>query len=242
MRPSRILPRLILALATFVPACTTLAEDTSDGSSQAATRDDATTRGYSLGLTEGTRASAPGKKVKLDATKDSYTTRGKFVLHAYFEPSSPDEGANVSQADLFQMNFELTFDEYAGLFESSEDFEIPSREGSVYTDGATASGPLDSREVVLRWQGTARKGEMKLTVGPKGKIRAARMTKYAEGSFSGWTKVFDDSIVEPKGGPAGLLLRDEGLQFRVQDEAKILTALEDSSPESFLRLAPSSGN
>lgn len=239
----RILPLFALGFSTLLSGCAAdaVTEDVDDGSGQAWTTVQEVGAGYALGLNEGVRASSPTKKVTFDTQKMSFTARGRFTIHAFFEPVSEAEGADVPQADLFQMNFDVTFDEYARLFESSDDASIEPREGDVYTDSAEASGPASARKVVLRWESSTRKGEMTLLLGAEGRIAQARMTKFAKGSPGGWKKVFDESLAQPTRGAAGLLLRDEEFSVRVRDEAKVRSAVEDSSPENFRSLAAPSG-
>ncbi len=239
----RTLPALALALAAVftlgTAGCAADAENTSSEEAVALTE---SAPSFSMGRHEGTRDGTEAGVV-IDTQKMTYTGRGTLTLHVVFEPKSDREGADVPQADLFQMNFDLSFDEYVKLFESSDAVTIAKRQGDVYTESAEASGPKGNRNITIRWDNASgentRKGEMQLALGENGTITRARMKRQAKTFLFGWKTVFDGSVTRPARTESGLLLLDDGKVGRVRGATDVKKAIDDPSPRNFETLTSS---
>jgi hypothetical protein len=189
----------------------------------------------------GVRRSQPNAKVTIDTQKFTFTARGTMTIHALFEPASASEGADVSQADLFQVNFSITPDDYVRLFEGDGEVQLARHAGALSgSQSAEATTKQGARLVTLRWDNAGeentRKGELVIELDDRRFIRRARLTKSAKRFIGGFVPIFDETVEAPVRGDTGLSLRDAGELGRVQTEGQIRSAVTDSSPSNFRTL------
>ena len=236
----RYLSAAALSLALMVPACSQEVDDTS-GSSEAASTDDGA-KFSTLGRRDGACANRAGKGW-LDMTKSTYSYRNAFSIHAVFDDACSEVGADAPEADLTQVNFTISPDDYLKLFETDAAVELPRWQGTFYSQTASATGTRAQRKVTLRWDNStgddSRKGELVLELGARGALVKATLTKshrdrglFGSGIGAGWKPAFDATVLDAtmRKADAGLLLRDDADIGRVRSEALVRSAANEAVP------------
>lgn len=239
MRNGIVSVRLLSSvLALLSAACSHEPEIATSGADQALSEP---VQGATLGLYEGVRASNGPSAATLDTAVETFAIPKQLTLYLHLDQTSPNEGDDLPDGDLFETKLLLTFDEYVRLFESAEDVSIPQHVVELWPESAEASGPKGDRHVVIRWDNSndenTRKGELAIHVGANG-IDAIHVTRWHKRFLFGWSKIFDETVDQPARTAKGLLLVDDSddLRGRVTEPTKVKKALEHPTPETFQEL------